>query len=338
MGLCLLSLVGSGCAGSLRLTLVAAATRPPGNVALFFSASDERGEPLLDLKASDFQLFEDGEPLSSARAQLTLFDPKRAAEHYTLLLVDLNASVMTSEQANVLVAGVQQLVGELAPYQRVALYAFDGAKALYELVPFSGSAAQAGARLRERKARDPSTNLNGAVLLALAELERALQYSDAPHRFGNLVVFTDGTDRANRTPYRQMFDAIDATSMHVFTIGVGRELNDSVLSRVGKTGYLRVEENAAFRAAINEIAGHLLGAARHYYLLGYCSQSRGGEHVIELQALARGRRGTLKTRIHASGFGPGCKASNLPPFATTPPSSLLRRRLSPAPSKADAID
>ena len=180
---------------------------------------------------------------------------------------------------------------------------------MYEISAF-GAAANALSpaldKLRRFDAIDPSTNLHGALLAAISELNKALRADTAALRFANLVVLTDGHDRANRISQRQMLDAVDAAPYRVYTLGIGRELDDSVLSRIGKSGYVRVEESAAARAAFQEIAQLIERASQRYYLLRYCSPARGGRHVVTLEAEAAAGVGQLRYTLDAEHFGAGC--------------------------------
>ena len=80
------------------------------------------------------------------------------------------------------------------------------------------------------KPKDPSTNLNGAVVKALDELDNALGKATQPLKFGTLVVFTDGTDRANRVPGADMQQHIREKPFDVFAIGLGAEIKPDQLA------------------------------------------------------------------------------------------------------------
>src|SRR5690348_11154754 len=60
----LCSLLASGCGTSLRPTLIDAAQRKPSNIAVYFAVSDSNGEPVADLLASDFNIYEDAKIVS----------------------------------------------------------------------------------------------------------------------------------------------------------------------------------------------------------------------------------------------------------------------------------
>jgi len=178
------------------MAMVDSAYQRPSNVAVFFTVDGPNGEPIPGLEADDFRIYEDGRIVSIAESRQTIVNPEVAAEHYTLVLVDMSGSVSESDQVPLIEAAAQELVAQLQDHQRVAIYAFDGSEEIYRITPFTGSAGavSAGAgRLSGFRPRDPSTNLHGAVVAAIEELDRELERSQVPLRFGTVVVFTDGT-------------------------------------------------------------------------------------------------------------------------------------------------
>ena len=89
------------------------------------------------------------------------------------------------------------------------------------------------------KPKDPSTNLNGAVVKALDELDNSLGKATQPLKFGTLVVFTDGTDRANRVSADDMRQHVSEKPFDVFAIGLGAEIKEQQLRQIGKSGTWR---------------------------------------------------------------------------------------------------
>jgi hypothetical protein len=165
------------------------------------------------------------------------------------------------------------------------------------------------------------------VIQALGELDKSLHATEVPLRFGTLVVFTDGTDRANRVPLQEMIDAVEASPHAVYAIGVGNEIDDSTLSRVGKSGYIRVEDSSASAAAFNEIGDRIVRFTQRYYLLSYCSPSRAGRHKVTVEADHDGDKGKLDYDFNADGFGPSCDPNKPAPFDTTGKTRKGRERL-----------
>jgi len=323
-------LLVAACGGGLKPSLIDSAYRKPSNVAVYFAVDDSDGEPVADLLASDFNIYEDGRLVSRDESRQSIVNPEVAAVHYTLLLVDMSASVTESDQVDEIVQASTEFVTRVEPYQKVAVYAFDGSTDLYEITPFTESesrASQGLAKLAAFKTQDPSTNLHGAIVQAIDKLEDALDQAKVPLRFGTIVVFTDGTDRAARVPYQDMLDSIEAAEYSTFAIGVGNEIDETTLSRIGESGYIRVENREESSEAFKEIGDRIVRFTRRYYLLSYCSPARAGKHTVTIEAKAEGKRGELKYDFVADGFGPGCDATKPPPFDTAGKSLRMRKKM-----------
>ncbi len=307
----------AGCVG-LRLTPVDSAYQRPSNVAVYFTVDTAGGEPVGGLTAESFRISEDGSLVSPTESQQTIVNPEVAAEHYTLLLVDMSGSVTESDQVPVLQAAATELVSQVeGSSQRVAVYAFDGEEEIHEIVGFTteGGATAGVARLGAFHPRDPSTNLHGAVVRGLATLDEALGHSQVPLRFGTLVVFTDGTDHAARVTRRDMGHAIDESPYDVFAIGVGSEIDEGTLGDVGRDGYVLVEDSAAISEAFRQVGARIVQMTQRFYLLSYCSPARAGVHRVTVQAVTESASGSLSYEFDAAGFGPDCDPNRPPPFA-----------------------
>jgi hypothetical protein len=323
------ALLMGGCGGGLQLELVNAAYRKPSNVAVFFSVETADGEPVADLVATDFKIYEDDVLVSVDESRQTIVSPEIVAEHYALLLVDMSASVTESDKIPVVVQSVSDFVEKVGRYQRVGVYAFDGSADLHEIMPFTPSeqenATREGvARLGEFRARDPSTNLHGAVVQAVEELDRAIKRSRAPQQFGTLVVFTDGTDHAARVSFEKMVEKLDQTGHATFAIGVGNEIDDATLQQIGRDRYIRVEDRNALSEAFQQIGSRIVDLTRRYYLLSYCSPARAGKHEVKIEAVSEQGNGELGYSFDARGFTPGCDPGKPPPFS---PSRSVRKKL-----------
>jgi hypothetical protein len=314
-------LATTGCAG-LRLRAVQSAQSKPSNLSVFFTVETRAGQPVPQLSAEQFRVYEDGALVSMHESRQTILNPEVAAEHHTLLLVDMSASVVDSGQVPLLVEAATRFTETVGKYQRVAVYAFDGAPGIHAVAPF-GAAPAASARasaiaaLAQFRPRDPSTNLHGAVVRASDLLAETVSRARTPLRFGTLVVFTDGTDRAGRVSPADVRKALDGHDHEVFAIGVGQEIDEGTLSRIGRAGHWQVKEAQAMQQAFEAVAARIVGYTRSHYLLSYCSPARAGKHRVTIEAIApdTGKRGRLSYEFDATGFGPGCDPVAPPPFA-----------------------
>ena len=277
-------LITSGCAG-LNLDLKQASADKPSNVALYFSVETSAGHPVPGLTAETFRIYEDDRLISPYESKQTILNPEVAVIHYTVLLLDLSGSITESGALPNLLEAASAFAEKVTKKHPIAVFGFDGGARLIPLVKFTnrGGTVRAGLkRVLGKKVRDPSTNLNGAVVEAVQELEKTMSKASQPLRFGTLVVFTDGTDRAHRVSKDAMLDRLDRSEINVFAIGVGGEISADQLAELGHTGFVKAAEGD-LGGAFDRAAALIEAAARKFYLLSYCSPSRAGSHELRVE-------------------------------------------------------
>jgi hypothetical protein len=315
LGCVLLSACGSSAPG-LRLTLLDASVQRPSNIAVYFTVDTAGGEPVAGLSADAFHIYEDGAPVSVLESKQTILNPEVAATHYTLLLIDMSSSVAESPDLPAVVDAARAFAERVQRYQKVAVYTFDGGAEIRQLAGFGTGPALTGAiaRLAEMRPKDPSTNLNGAILAAIHVLRRQQGASPTPLTFGTLVVFTDGTDRAHRVPRERLHEELALVDFDVLVVGAGAEIDGRELRLIGRDGAILSSDRTQIAALFDRAAARVEAQSRRYYLLGYCSPSRAGEHDVTIEAVVGGKRGELVYRFDARGFGPDCDPTRPPRF------------------------
>ena len=158
------------------------------------------------------------------------------------------------------------------------------------------------------------------MISGLAELGRALSQAEHPMRFGTLVVFSDGTDRANRVTKDDMRKAVREAKYDIFAIGLGKEMQESELKDIGKDGTARADDKTSVVKAFDSIGARIEGQTKSYYLLGYCSPSRAGKHEVRIEAVRKGadgkeeKTGSVTSEFDATGFTHGCDPKQPPNF------------------------
>lgn len=302
-----------GCSG-LRPRLVDASVQKPSNVAVYFAVHTNDGQPVPALTAEQFRIYEDDKLVSKFESQQTILNPEVSAMHYLLLLVDMSASVTQSGSAQALEDAVGRFTERVGQYQQTAIYAFDGRPELTSIRGFvAGKAGASG--LGSLKPRDPSTNLNGAVVEAVKVLEKQLERSPVPLRFGTLVVFTDGTDQAHRVSASELRSALDRAEFEVFVIGVGAEIDEKELQAIGRSGTALSRDPGALGVTFDQVAERIEGYSKSFYLLSYCSPARAGHHELRIEPFtADDKSGSLRYQFNADGFGPNCDPNRKPSF------------------------
>ncbi len=310
----------------------------PSRVSWLFRVDTCSGEPVAALSATQFEIYEDGRKVSAYESQQRVAPKGERFRLYSVVLLDLSGSMLRSGDFGQLqVAAAKYLETALSAGgdgHRVSLMTFDGREQPQVLVPFTSNLAtlEAGldslsqtecsvssdcAGFSDRRTCagwrcvDDSTNLNGAVVNTLSTLDTELSRSEVPWRDGAVVVFTDGTDQAARLSSETALSAVRNSKQHVFSIGLGGEVDVEVLQGIGKDGYWPVAKAEQLTPAFTEIAARVSGLANRFYVLEYCSPKRNGTHTLKIVGTVETERegrltGSLSGQFDATGFSSGC--------------------------------
>ena len=317
----------SGCAG-LQLTPIQLTEQKPSNVALYFQARTGSGDPASGIAADQFRIYEDRQLVSLDDSKQTLLNPNLFAAYYTVLLVDASGIATDDPMAEAIGQAANAFAARIDKVQKLAVYAFDGGPDLYPIVSFGDSPESAESKARSLasfKPKDPSSNLNGAIVGALAELDDALGKASQPLRVGTLVVFAAGADRAGRVSTDSMLQRVHSKPYDIFAIGLSPKITDGQLRSIGNGGEAMAADKTALGKAFDDIAAKVEGGSSSYYLLSYCSPSRAGKHEVRVEATVvdlktKGEQtGSLRGDFDATGFGPGCDPKTPPTFEAIQP-------------------
>ena len=193
----LLPLTGCGVFRHVSVEPLATAFQRPSNVGVYVAVSDGDA-PLTELEPSSFRVYENEQLVPAEQTQLTLLDTNLVAAHQVVLLMDMSAA--QTPQARALAAkAALNFVQKVNPREAVSVFAFDGGETLVPIAMLPrGNQAVTMAALESFTPRDPSRNLNGAVVAGLAKLEQALAQSGKVVRVGTLVIYASGPDVAGR--------------------------------------------------------------------------------------------------------------------------------------------
>ncbi len=297
------------------------------------------GEPVAGLSATQFEIFEDGKKVSAYESQQRVSPKGERFRLYSVMLLDLSGSMLRSGNFPQVQAAAGRYLDEAlaggGDGHRVALMTFDGRQEPQLLVNYTSdrgalragldSLSQTECRVSSECAGfsdrrtcagwrcvDDSTNLNGAVVATLSSLKAQLAASDVPWRDGAVVLFTDGTDQAARVTSAEAQKAVLTSGQHVFTIGLGGEVDKVALEALGKDGYWPVEKAELLDAAFAEIASRVARLANRFYVLEYCSPKRSGTHTLKVVATIDTAKegvlvGSLSGQFDATGFSSGCE-------------------------------
>lgn len=318
------STLTAGCA-SLRLDVLRQSAARPSQVAAYFTIERMATRQAVGgLPVERFSVFEDGTAVPPLEGRFTLLDPTTVAAHYTIVLVDAGGAAVRGGMMPSITAGVRSFVERAGDRQRIAVYAFDG-ESTPRLIAARGTAAEVLpqlAQLESIEPRDSSTNLHGAVVWGVQQLDRELTTVQMPLKFGTLVVFTATRDIADRVTAVSMTDAVSTTQHEVYAAGVGRGVDARFLATIGRTqSFYSADPNAA-QSVLDQTADRVAARAARHYFLSYCSPLRADRHRVRIEAREEGGAfGTAEFDIDATGFRANCDATTAPAWGQRAPAT-----------------
>jgi hypothetical protein len=306
----------------IEMELIETNTELPAKIRLFFRVDLGENELFTTLSQSDFEIYEDNSLISTLESQAQIQNESGDYLYSSVLLLDLSASVLQSTELPRVKDAAVSFVENVMPdtdeegygSREMAVFWFDGEADIHVLEPFNTNRddiISAIYGVDENISIDASTNLNGAVIQGLTVLEARLSEMTLDPNLstaGSMVIFTDGTDQAGREPASAALSAIRSLNSQysVFTIGLGDEIDETMLRNFGPDGFELAPNSFGLNAAFLEVAKRVESAAGSFYVLEYCSPKRSGEHTIKLRALFENRVGTFSTKFRADGFTGGC--------------------------------
>ncbi|MDP3275376.1 MAG: VWA domain-containing protein [Deltaproteobacteria bacterium] len=330
---------------TLQVDILRSGSQRPSQVAAYFTLERLATRTGVGgLPVERFSVLEDGNAISPNESRATLLDPMTVAAHHTIVLVDASGTVSRAGFLPAVAQGVRTFLERIGERQHVSVYAFDGESTL-RLVGVQGAPAQVAASLGDLATlapRDSSTNLHGAVILGMQQLDRDLANAPQPLKFGTLVVLTASRDIAHRMTASSMSDAVTASSHTIYAAGVGPDTDVQTLRSVGRTDHFYNADPEQVSAVLTPIADRISGRAARHYFLSYCSPSRADRHRVRIEAREEsGAFGGAEFELDATGFRTGCDAARVPdwvPAVATPAAPTPAPSATPAaPPSADAV-
>lgn len=303
-------------------------TTLPGKISILFRVSDDQGQPISGLEANQFTIYEQGRnddcfnTISSSESFARISPNSQVFTNNTLLVLDLSNSVLQGSLEELKTAA-SSFVENVMPDQptasvKMAIYWFDGEQDLHLLNPLTASTTEltnAIAGITEDISNDSSTNLYGAIIksteIATDLIDEANSLQDAPIVAASVVLFTDGTDQASRATEADALKAVEKANSNIsfFTIGLGAEIDQEVLEKVGKTASVVASNASELETTFNQISARVSERANSFYLFEYCTPKRdgSGDNNLVIQLTHGARQGAVQTQFNAKGFTGGCE-------------------------------
>ena len=298
---------------------------PPSKVSVFFKVVDGDDQPVSGLVQDDFTIYEKGRNdaqerlISVDEAKRVISDNGPIFNYHVLLVLDLSGSVTNNTLPELKEASTQfvdeVMNSEINGATKMGIWWFDGADVLHPLTSFTNNAEvlqTAISGIHEFMSTDSSTDLFGAVVKSTLLAQAKITESDLQGYLSaaSIVVFTDGTDQAARYSKEDAYAAINnaSESISFYTIGLGSEIDEKALNKIGKTSSVFANNTAALTTKFEEIAQLIHDEANSHYLFEYCTPKRDGSGINELHIHVTKGNSTGKkiTEFDATGFEDDC--------------------------------
>ena len=279
--------------------------------------------PVSGLTTGNFKVYEKGpnddcpNPISESEANKQFSPSPQKFRHNTLIVLDLSASV-TSSTLSQLKSSTTSFINNIITSNGdesylVGISWFDGEDKLNTLVDFTSDKNKlinAVQNINAGITNDPSTDLYGAVIKSVDKAEQRLKDLQQESYISafSIVIFTDGTDQAARYSKQTALNKVAGANAKIslFTIGLGTEIDKTVLTSIGKNGAVFPQNKNELEAKFIELARIVRGEANSYYLFEYCSPKRAGKVQLVLVVQYDAKKGTYATNFDATGLTSNC--------------------------------
>ncbi len=301
-------------------------TTLPGKVSILFKVSDTEGNPVSQLTADQFTIYEQGRnddcfnTISTSESFARISPNSQIFTNNTILVLDLSNSVLSSSLTELKEATIS-FVNNVMPATtqesfKMVIYWFDGENELHLLNPLTADKQElitAIDNITPNISNDPSTDLYGAVIKSTDAAEKLLKESQENNNIGaaSVVIFTDGTDQASRYTEAFALKKVNDANPNIsfFSIGLGAEIDTEVLMNIGKTFSVFAGNKNDLENTFNDISLKVSEQANSFYLFEYCSPKRdgSGENNLAIQVKNGSLQGAVQTKFSANGFTGGCE-------------------------------
>lgn len=293
----------------------------PSNVSIFFRVEDGVGNGVAGLTEQDFTIYENGAVISEFEATRKIQPNEQVFDYHITLMLDLSGSVLGSENLTGLKQAAKSFIDEVVPTDdkassqavKMDIWWFDGAENIKQLQGVSTNATvlkTAIDNISPQMSSDNSTNLYGAVIQGIEVATQKLTQTRNLDEIASsaVVIFTDGTDQANRNTKGQALGAVANADrdISIYTIGLGGEIDEQVLREIGKTSFVSAANIGELLDSFREIGDLINGRANSYYLLEYCSPKRSGNNQLTIEVNKGALVGRANSLFDASDFNGSC--------------------------------
>jgi VWFA-related protein len=286
--------------GAAELAITAQDSRPTfrsnvAGVSLNVVVKDDRGRPITDIAASEFQVLDQGR-------SVPITDFRSGEEPVSLaILIDTSGSMRLGERVSTARQAAQYLLVHFRAGDEAGLFTFD--RALHEVVPFSTDLSLLRQGL-DRVQPFGSTSLHDAVAAAARGL------AGRPSSRRAVVAVTDGLDNSSRLSAAAASGIASSSDVPVYVLAIANssrpvDPSEVALEPVEGGGVARLDEltartgGASFAADTRRdafLAGrHILTDLRAGYVLTFTPDETPGWHQLTVRVTRKDARVRTRT-------------------------------------------
>ena len=252
-------------------------TALPNLVNVVFQVQDLNGNGITDLKADNYEVYEDSQILSPSESNIQI--KRKGAVPYTIktvLMLD-NSTSLKNEIDSIRNTAIK-FTNSILPNQEVAIYQFSDT--IEKLTDFTSDKNLLYSALTKYALGKESTNLYGAVKQGVANWNDDFSIDEIIQ--GSMIIFTDGKDTQGSS---KLADAINAVhNKIVFSIGLGDEIQPEILNAIGTAGYYPITSINQLEAQFLVIQQRIIDYSNSFYILSYNSPKRGNlNHILTVR-------------------------------------------------------
>jgi len=252
-------------------------TQYPCFIDIMFQVTDMNGNGIDTLETADFEVFEDDQAVSPTESAMNIREKEDIPYVLKTVLMLDNSSSATANLEEIKAAAIS-LVEDIWVQQQFAIYMFSDSPVLVQ--DFTNDVSTLTSAINSINIGYASTNFYGAIIEGVSRWED--NYSTDGIEQGFMVAFTDGSDTQGSSTLQQALQA--RGNKLVYTVGLGEEIDHSVLSQLGNAGFSQLSDVSELEAKFAEIQQEIEVYANSFYWLNYMTPKRGNfDHTLKLQ-------------------------------------------------------
>jgi len=310
-----------------------------GHYSLMYQAKEDKSNiPVSGLAYNNYYtMYENSEQIDESIFRVS--QDRKTVTNKILLLLDFSGSIVSdcdkddanSNPSNLcyqIVNSSQKFIDTIvSKNQTMAIYYFNSKR---KPIPLSDNADPTDdisklksslENLYDKSWRDEnlkgfnSTNLYGAIKVAADEVVcrwfqdcipgKKSELTDGSKNkdfdFATLVIFTDGKHTVgNNIGENEVINDLGLYKRnYYYTIGLGKKVDDSVLKKIGKDGYLKADQTDRLNEQFDSLGERLNAFANSFYRIDYCPAQQSGllNLKFNMHDSQRGYHGTIEERI-----------------------------------------